>query len=92
MGAASVPLGAVRATCALLDFLYLAQYPSHSDETLEYLQSAIDEFHVHKDVFLNLDARLGMSQRSSPYNFALTEICLQVVISIVQSYICCRIM
>jgi hypothetical protein len=56
-----VPLGAVRASRALLDFLYLTQYLSHSDETLECLQTALDEFHANKEVFINLDARLGMS-------------------------------
>lgn len=61
LGLSSVPLGAVRASRALLDFLYLAQYPSHSDDTLKYLQDALDEFHVNKEVFLNLDARLGTS-------------------------------
>jgi len=59
LATSSVPLGAVRASRALLDFLYLAQYPSHSDETLECLQTALDEFHANKEVFLNLDARLG---------------------------------
>ena len=58
----SVPLGAVRASRALLDFLYLAQYLSHSDKTLECLKIALDEFHANKEVFLNLDACLGMSQ------------------------------
>ena len=59
LGTSSVPLGAVRASQALLDFLYLAQYLSHSDKTLECLQTALDEFHANKEVFLNLDARLG---------------------------------
>jgi hypothetical protein len=62
LGISSVPLGAVRASRALLDFLYIAQYPTHSDETLECLQTALDEFHADKEVFLNLDARLGLSQ------------------------------
>ncbi|KIM78368.1 hypothetical protein PILCRDRAFT_75668, partial [Piloderma croceum F 1598] len=59
LGLSSIPLGAVRASRALLDFLYLAQYPSHSDDTLKYLQDALDEFHVNKEVFLNLHACLG---------------------------------
>ncbi|KAG2071484.1 hypothetical protein BDR04DRAFT_1016081, partial [Suillus decipiens] len=31
-------------TCfrALLDFIYLAQYPSHDDHTLQYLEDALD--------------------------------------------------
>ncbi|KAF7799078.1 hypothetical protein EIP86_010308 [Pleurotus ostreatoroseus] len=53
------PQDAIRATRALLDFLYLAQYRSHSDETLQYLDDALDEFHRYKDVFLQLGARAG---------------------------------
>ena len=42
---------------ALLDFVYLAQYPSHTDTTLEYLQEAYDKFHANKDIFLELGIR-----------------------------------
>ncbi|KAI5992048.1 hypothetical protein EDC04DRAFT_2587080, partial [Pisolithus marmoratus] len=36
-------------TCykALLDFVYLAQYPSHDDDTLEYMEAALTLFHKH---------------------------------------------
>lgn len=61
LGSSTVPLEAVRASRALLDFLYIAQYPSHSDETLGYLQRALDEFHTHKHIFLSTGARLGES-------------------------------
>lgn len=58
---AKVPLGAIRATRALLDFLYLAQYQSHSESTLKYLQTALDEFHQDKQVFLTTVARKSKS-------------------------------
>ena len=51
------PAGAVRATRALLDFLYIAQYRSHTTETLQYLQDALDAFHRDKDTFINLGVR-----------------------------------
>ncbi|KAI6046816.1 hypothetical protein EDC04DRAFT_2557607 [Pisolithus marmoratus] len=43
-------------TCykALLDFIYLAQYPSHDDDTLEYMEAALTLFHKHKEVFISL--------------------------------------
>ncbi|KAI6010552.1 hypothetical protein EDC04DRAFT_2871165 [Pisolithus marmoratus] len=43
-------------TCykALLDFVYLAQYPSHDDNTLEYMEAALTLFHKHKEVFISL--------------------------------------
>lgn len=56
---------AVRATRALLDFLYLAQYQSHSDGTLQYLEAALSEFHAHKEIFLTSNARKGSSSRLS---------------------------
>lgn len=42
---------------SLLDFIYLAQYPSHDDQTLGYLQDALDTFHKHKDVLIQLGIR-----------------------------------
>ncbi|KAI0056853.1 hypothetical protein BV25DRAFT_1872634 [Artomyces pyxidatus] len=53
------PAGAVRAARAMLDFLHIAQYKSHTDETFAYLQTALDEFHADKDIFLQLSARAG---------------------------------
>lgn len=55
-----VPTAAVRATVALLEFFYLAQYQSHTDVTLGYMETALDEFHKHKKVFLELGVREGM--------------------------------
>ncbi|KAF8995324.1 hypothetical protein BDQ17DRAFT_1330637 [Cyathus striatus] len=44
----------VQAVCALLDFVQLARYPVHSDETLELLQAALETFHDNKVIFVNL--------------------------------------
>ncbi|KAG2159787.1 uncharacterized protein EDB93DRAFT_1237070 [Suillus bovinus] len=46
-----------RAICAILDFLYLAQYPSHTDQTLVLLDNALTCFHDNKDIFLDLGIR-----------------------------------
>ncbi|KAI0040537.1 hypothetical protein FA95DRAFT_1549668 [Auriscalpium vulgare] len=53
----SSPARVVRAVRALLDFLYLAQYPSHSENTLGYLEEALQRFHDNKDVFEELGIR-----------------------------------
>ncbi|KAI0055548.1 hypothetical protein BV25DRAFT_1815428 [Artomyces pyxidatus] len=45
------PIRLVRAVRALLDFLYLAQYPSHSSDTLGYLDDALRRFHANKSIF-----------------------------------------
>ncbi|KAG2096645.1 hypothetical protein BD769DRAFT_1631430 [Suillus cothurnatus] len=45
------------AVCAILDFLYLAQYPCHTDQTLALLDDALTCFHNNKDIFLDLGIR-----------------------------------
>ncbi|KAI0825391.1 hypothetical protein BC628DRAFT_1320379 [Trametes gibbosa] len=47
----------LRATRGLLDFLYIAQYPSHTDTTLVALENALAAFHDNRDVFVTLGAR-----------------------------------
>ncbi|KAG1893739.1 uncharacterized protein F5891DRAFT_962498 [Suillus fuscotomentosus] len=63
--APGAPAGVICATRSLLDFLEIAQYQSHTEATLGYLASALDEFHANKDVFINLGAR-----NSEDFNFA----------------------
>ncbi|KAJ3888376.1 hypothetical protein GG344DRAFT_53755 [Lentinula edodes] len=45
------------ATRALLDFLYLACYPIHSDDSLGSVEAALAAFHENKDIFVELGAR-----------------------------------
>lgn len=47
----------IRAVRTLLDFLYLAQYPVHTDATLELLEDALQRFHNNKDIFIDLGLR-----------------------------------
>ena len=47
----------LKATRALLDFLFLAQYPVHSDDTLKALQEALEAFHDNKEIFIELGIR-----------------------------------
>ncbi|KAN0128971.1 hypothetical protein V8E53_013233, partial [Lactarius tabidus] len=49
-----VPLHVVRATHALLDFTFLAQFPSHMMHTLHQLEESLKQFHDNKDVFLDV--------------------------------------
>ncbi|KAG2349243.1 hypothetical protein BDR05DRAFT_1028905 [Suillus weaverae] len=44
----------LQAVQGLLDFLYLAQYPCHSSETLQLLDDALNLFHENKDIFIDL--------------------------------------
>ena len=51
-GLSSVHL--IWAVHAILDFLYLAQYPVHTDKTLESLEDALAHFHQAKNIFIDL--------------------------------------
>jgi hypothetical protein len=44
----------IRVVRALLDFLFLAQLPSHSNSTIMRLDGALTRFHENKDVFIDL--------------------------------------
>jgi hypothetical protein len=47
----------IRAVRSLMDFLYLAQYGSHTSDTISELQDCLMRFHDNKDVFLDLGIR-----------------------------------
>lgn len=47
-------VGAVRAA---LDFLYLAQYPVHTTETLALLETALHDFEENRQIFIDLGIR-----------------------------------
>ena len=47
----------VRTVRALLDFLYLAQLPSQTTNTMLRLEESLARFHENKDVFIDLGAR-----------------------------------
>lgn len=47
----------ITAARALMDFIYLAHYPSHSTTTLEAMETAFRTFHDNKQGFLDLGAR-----------------------------------
>ncbi|THU81028.1 hypothetical protein K435DRAFT_823508 [Dendrothele bispora CBS 962.96] len=45
------------ATRSLLDFLYLACYPIHTEDSLASLEEALHTFHQNKSIFVSLGAR-----------------------------------
>lgn len=51
------PLPLIRSIRSLLDFLYLAQYPLHTSETLRLLQQSLKRFHKNKKIFVDLGIR-----------------------------------
>ena len=56
-----VPSRVVKAVRAILDFVYLAQFPSHTTNTLRRLQESLQSFHVNKGVFIDLGTREGFN-------------------------------
>ncbi|EGO04852.1 hypothetical protein SERLA73DRAFT_38308, partial [Serpula lacrymans var. lacrymans S7.3] len=52
-----LPKQAIIAIRSLLDFIYIAQYPTHSDTTLGYLSDALKTFHQNKAILVTLDVR-----------------------------------
>lgn len=52
------PARLIRAIRALLDFLYLAQFPSHTTDSLSRLDDALSRFHDNKAIFVDLGARM----------------------------------
>jgi hypothetical protein len=51
------PSRLLKAVRGLLDFLYIAQYPCHSSETLILLDEAHALFHDNKEIFIDLGIR-----------------------------------
>lgn len=51
----------VRVTRAILDFCYLAQYPVHTEKTLDLLEDALRRFHEDKQVFIDLGIRIDFN-------------------------------
>lgn len=47
----------VQAVRALLDFIYLASLQRHTSSSLTAMGNALDEFHHHKNVFIEFEAR-----------------------------------
>ncbi|KAF9020722.1 hypothetical protein BDZ89DRAFT_958050 [Hymenopellis radicata] len=53
----SIPERGVTACRAILDFIYLAQYSTHDDDTLGYMDAALDTWHANKDYFIQVGLR-----------------------------------
>ncbi|EPQ56363.1 hypothetical protein GLOTRDRAFT_25963, partial [Gloeophyllum trabeum ATCC 11539] len=55
-----IPQQAVTAVHGLLDFVYQAQNKTYDDETLKYLQQALDDFHDNHHIFIKLVHIIGL--------------------------------
>ncbi|KAJ2985196.1 hypothetical protein NUW54_g10230 [Trametes sanguinea] len=55
------PVRLVRAVRGMLDFLYLAQYPVHTKQTLDLMEGAMRLFHQNKVIFVDLGIRAAFN-------------------------------
>ncbi|KAH9009614.1 hypothetical protein EDB85DRAFT_2162501 [Lactarius pseudohatsudake] len=51
----------LRSVRAILDLLYLAQYPIHTDSTLILLSDSLSQFHANKEIFVTLGIRANFN-------------------------------
>jgi hypothetical protein len=54
-GSQSIPPAARTAASALLNFIYLSHYPTHTKDTLQQMEVCLRLFHDHKQIFRNLE-------------------------------------
>ena len=73
-GAAKLTPRALTSFRAFHDFCYIAQYVSHNDTTLQYLEDAKNLFHSTKSVFITLGARLGEKSKKVLNHFNIPKI------------------
>ena len=55
------PVRLLHAVRSILDFLYLAQLPTHTTETLGHLNAALGRFHENKSIFIDLGVRTNFN-------------------------------
>lgn len=72
--AGAVDGGFLRAIRALIDFIYIAQYPRHTASTIGSMTDALDEFHKHKHHILEANARTGKSGPMDHFNIPKLEL------------------
>jgi hypothetical protein len=65
-GAPKIDRAVMRCMRSLHDFIYLAQYRSHSTTTLEYLEQSLKIFHSLKWIFVTNGARRGDKKKAKP--------------------------
>ncbi|KZT24914.1 hypothetical protein NEOLEDRAFT_1156454 [Neolentinus lepideus HHB14362 ss-1] len=64
-----IPASAVKASRGLLDFIHLAQYKSHSMETLAELEAALKKFHENKEIFIKRENHFNLPKLHSAEHY-----------------------
>lgn len=56
-----IPIKAVTAVRAILDFIYQAQYSTHDDDTLSYMLKSLETWEANKDIFVTLGTHTSLN-------------------------------
>lgn len=78
----AVPGPVIRSLRGLLDFVYLGQYMSHDDDTVELMDEALSAFHGDKQAILDSGARRGKNGPLEDFNIPKVEMLSHVAPSI----------
>ena len=68
------PSRVLAAACGLLNFIYYAQYQSHTTNTLQRMQEALNLFHANKDIFVDEGIRKDFNIPKSPFSPSLRRL------------------
>ncbi|KIK74389.1 hypothetical protein PAXRUDRAFT_81403, partial [Paxillus rubicundulus Ve08.2h10] len=66
-----VPTQVITALQALLDFVYITQYPTHDNTSLQYMEDALDLFHQHKAILTGPDLDIRKHLNISKFHLML---------------------
>ncbi|KAG6843092.1 hypothetical protein H0H87_007871, partial [Tephrocybe sp. NHM501043] len=72
--AGKVTGGFLKAIRALIDFIYIAQYPRHTQRTISAMEQALQEFHENKQSILDAGARAGKKGVMTHFNIPKLEL------------------
>ncbi|KAG2029719.1 hypothetical protein BDR03DRAFT_1018036 [Suillus americanus] len=65
----------IRSIHALIEFIYLAQNPVHSPDSLHSMVQALSDFHAFKDAIINAEARRGKKGVKEDFSFRNSSYC-----------------
>ena len=64
----------VAVICSIVDFIYQAQSPVHTDTTIVSMQAALDKFHTRKDAIIEAGAWKGKSGVKTDFHIPKLEL------------------
>jgi len=88
--AGAAPAGFVRAIQSLIEFIYLAQSPVHTQTSIEQLKVALQDFHANKHFITEAEARRTKTGLRTDFNIPKLEL-FQSFMTAIQTVGSCHI-